>query len=118
MIRIKRGFVARHRRKKILKLASGYFGSRHRLFRVAKESVDRALVYSYRDRKVRKRFFRRLWILRINAMVRLNNLNYSNFINYLKNENYSFNRKIISFMIIKNHSFFDILIKKYYLHYE
>jgi len=96
MTRVKRGLVAKRRRKKILKMASGYFGSRHRLFRIAKESVQRALCFAYRDRKVRKRFFRRLWILRINAFLRENNLKYSIFMKNLKTMNCFLNRKVLA----------------------
>lgn len=113
MIRVKRGFVARHRRKKILKLASGYYGSRHKLFRIAKESVNRALTYSYRDRKVRKRFFRRIWIMRINAFARLNNLTYSRFIYILKNNGCVINRKIWAFLFLYHKNIFKNLYTKY-----
>ena len=100
MTRIKRGSVARKRRKKILKISSGYFGTRNRLFRTAKESVQRALCYSYRDRKTRKRFFRRLWILRINAFTREHNIKYSLFINKLKAMQCIINRKILASLSI------------------
>jgi large subunit ribosomal protein L20 len=111
MIRVTRGTVARHRRKKILKLATGYFGSRHRLFRVAKESVHRALAYSYRDRRVRKRFFRRLWIMRINAFARLQGSTYSKFISKLRKDNCIINRKILSFLCTDEKSFSKSLLK-------
>jgi large subunit ribosomal protein L20 len=100
MIRVKRGIITKRRRKKILKIASGYFGSRHRLFRIAKESVQRALYYSYRDRKVRKRFFRRLWILRINAFTREHGLKYSLFICKLHKMNCILNRKVLASLSI------------------
>ena len=100
MTRVKRGFVARKRRKKMLKMSSGYFGSRGKLFRISKESVQRALSYSYRDRKVRKRFFRRLWILRINAFVRDYGTTYSKFMNNIKKSHCIINRKILASLII------------------
>ena len=96
MTRVKRGPTARRRRKKTLKMASGYFGSRSRLFRNSKESVQRALCYSYRDRKVRKRFFRRLWILRINASCRNHNIKYSEFIHLLQKNNIEMDRKLLA----------------------
>jgi len=78
-MRVKRGFKAKRRRKKILKLAKGHRGGRSKLFRTAADAVDKALMYAYRDRKARKRDFRRLWITRINAAARMNNLSYSKF---------------------------------------
>jgi large subunit ribosomal protein L20 len=108
MIRVKTGIVTRKYHKKILKLASGYFGSRSKLFRIANESLCRALSYSYRDRKFRKRFFRTLWIIRINAFVRNIGIRYSVFMNYLKLNQIKLNRKIISFLTIHRS---DILLK-------
>ena len=83
-MRVKRGFKARRRRKRLLKLAKGYRGGRSKLYRTAADSVDKALQYAYRDRKARKRDFRRLWIARINAGARMNNLSYSRLISGLK----------------------------------
>jgi large subunit ribosomal protein L20 len=100
MTRVKRGSVARKRRKKMLKMSSGYFGSRSKLFRNSKESVQRALCYSYRDRKVRKRFFRRLWILRINAFVRNYDTKYSNFMNSIKKSHCIINRKTLASLTV------------------
>jgi large subunit ribosomal protein L20 len=82
-MRVKRGFKARRRRKKVLKLARGFRGGRSKLFRTAADAVDKALMYAYRDRRVRKRDFRKLWITRINAAVRMHNLSYSKFIHGL-----------------------------------
>ena len=76
-MRVKRGFKARRRRNKVLKLARGYRAGRSKLFRTAADALDKALMYAYRDRRVRKRDFRRLWITRINAAARMNNLSYS-----------------------------------------
>ena len=84
MPRVKRGFKARQRRNKVLKLAKGYRGARSKLFRSATEAVDRALNYAFRDRRVKKRDFRALWITRINAAARINGLSYSKLIHGLK----------------------------------
>ena len=83
MPRVKGGYVTRQRRKKVLKLAKGYFGSKHTLYKTAHEQVMRSLAYAYRDRKNRKRDFRKLWISRINAACKLNGMKYSRFINCL-----------------------------------
>ncbi len=96
MTRIKRGNVARKRRKKILKLAKGFRGSHSNLFRTAKQQVLKSLKYSYVGRKHKKRNYRSLWIVRINASTRLYNLNYSQFIHLLKKSNIGLNRKILS----------------------
>lgn len=96
MPRVKRGFKARQRRNKVLKLAKGYRGARSKLFRSATEAVDRALKYAYRDRKVRKRDFRSLWITRINAASRINGLAYSKFIHGLKLANVQIDRKVLA----------------------
>jgi large subunit ribosomal protein L20 len=96
MPRVKRGFVARRRRKKILKLAKGYKHGRRRLFRTAKDTVERGLKYAYRDRRRRKRDFRRLWIARINAAARINGLSYSRLIHGLKLANVEVDRKILA----------------------
>jgi len=95
-MRVKRGFKARRRRKKVLKLAKGYRGGRSKLYRTATDAVDKALTYAYRDRKVRKREFRRLWIARINAAARMNNLSYSKLIDGLKKANIELDRKILA----------------------
>ncbi len=88
--------ASRSRRKKIIKRASGYRGSRHRLLKTAKQAVDHAGQYAYRDRKVRKRDFRKLWIARINAGARANGLSYSRFINGLKKANIDLDRKVLA----------------------
>ncbi|HIJ54826.1 MAG TPA: 50S ribosomal protein L20 [Deltaproteobacteria bacterium] len=110
-MRVRRGFKARRRRKKVLKLAKGYRGGRSKLFRTAADAVDKALMYAYRDRKARKRDFRRLWIARINAATRLNNLSYSKFIHGLKIANVELDRKIIAEMAISDPSGFAELAK-------
>ena len=101
-MRIKRGFKARKRRKKVLKLAKGYRGGRSKLFRTAADAVDKALMYSYRDRRARKRDFRRLWITRINAAVRMNDLSYSKFIRGLKLAGVELDRKVLAELAISD----------------
>jgi large subunit ribosomal protein L20 len=96
MSRVKRGFKARRRRNKVLKLAKGYRGARSKLFRSATEAVDRALNYAFRDRRVKKRDFRSLWIVRINAASRINGLSYSKFIFGLKKANVQIDRKVLA----------------------
>ncbi|MEM1238426.1 MAG: 50S ribosomal protein L20 [Cyanobacteria bacterium P01_H01_bin.26] len=100
MARVKRGNVARKRRKKILKLAKGYRGSHSKLFRTANQQVMKALRYAYRDRRNRKRDFRRLWITRINAAARLNGTTYSRLIGDLKTANIEINRKMLAQMAV------------------
>ena len=96
MPRVKGGNVARKRRKKVLKLAKGYFGSKSLLYRTANEQVMKSLSYAYRDRKQRKRNFRKLWITRINAAARLNGMSYSKLINGLNKANVEVNRKMLA----------------------
>lgn len=102
MPRAKGGPKTRRRRKKILKLAKGYVGGKSKLFRTAAEAVDRALKYAYRDRRVRKRNFRTLWIARINAAARLNGINYSSFMKGLSNAGINLNRKMLADMAVKD----------------
>ncbi|MFV9644312.1 MAG: 50S ribosomal protein L20 [Desulfobacterales bacterium] len=102
MMRIKRGFKARRRRNKVLKLAKGFRGGRSKLFRTAADAVDKALMYAYRDRRVRKRDFRRLWILRINAATRMNDMPYSKFIHGLKVANIELDRKVLAELAISD----------------
>ncbi|MEE8398994.1 MAG: 50S ribosomal protein L20 [Desulfobacterales bacterium] len=106
-MRVKRGFKARRRRKKVLRLARGFRGGRSKLFRTAADSVDKALMYAYRDRKARKRDFRRLWIARINAAARLNNLSYSKFIHGLKRAGVELDRKVLAELAISDPSGFS-----------
>ena len=105
-MRIKRGFKARRRRKKVLKLAKGFRGGRSKLFRTAADSVDKALQYAYRDRKQRKRQFRRLWIARINAAARMNELSYSRFISGLKKADVNLDRKVLADLAVSDPSGF------------
>jgi large subunit ribosomal protein L20 len=101
-MRIKRGFKARRRRQKVLKLAKGFRGGHSKLFRTAADTVDRALNYAYRDRKQRKRQFRRLWIARINAAARMNDLSYSRFISGLKKADVNLDRKVLADLAISD----------------
>lgn len=100
MARVKRGNVARKRRKKILKMAKGFRGSHSKLFRIANQQVMKALRNAYRDRRKRKRDFRRLWITRINAAARLHGMSYSQLIGNLKKADVQINRKMLSQMAI------------------
>ena len=112
MARVKRGVIARRRHKKILKLAKGYYGARSRVFRVAKQAVIKAGQYAYRDRKQKKRQFRRLWIVRINAAARQDGLSYSKFMNGLKKANIELDRKVLADMAVFNKSAFTQLVEK------
>jgi large subunit ribosomal protein L20 len=106
-MRVKRGFKARRRRQKVLKLAKGFRGGRSKLFRTAADSVDKALQYAYRDRKQRKRQFRRLWVARINAAARMNDLSYSKFIGGLKKAGVELDRKVLADLAISDPSGFS-----------
>ena len=96
MARVKRGVTSRARHKKILKLAKGYFGRKSKLFKVANQQVMKSLSYAYRDRRLKKRDFRRLWIARINAAARINGISYSRFMNGLKKSGILLDRKILA----------------------
>ena len=110
MARVKGGTVARARRKKTLKEASGYFGSKHRLYKTAKEQLLHSGVYAYRDRRQKKRDFRKLWITRINAACRENEISYSKFINGLNLAGITINRKMLSELAIDNKEAFSDLV--------
>ena len=101
-MRVKRGFKARQRRKKVLKLAKGFRAGRSKLFRTAADAVDKALMYAYRDRRTRKRDFRKLWIARINAGARMNDLTYSRLIHGLKQANIELDRKVLAEMAVSD----------------
>jgi len=111
MPRVKKAVKSRERRKKILNMARGYRGGRGRLFRTATETVDRALKFAYRDRKQRKREFRSLWIMRINAAVREHGLSYSRFINGLKKANLSFDRKVLAGLAVSDPAAFAKIVR-------
>ena len=110
MVRVKRGNIARKRRKKILSLASGYRGAHSILFRVANQQVMKALKYSYIGRKQKKRIFRKIWISRINAASRLNGISYSQLINKFKKSNIDINRKMLSQIAVLDVATFKSLI--------
>jgi len=109
--RVKGGPKSRRRRKKILKLAKGYVGGRGRLYRSARETVERALAFAYRDRRVRRREFRGLWITRINAAAQLNGLSYSQFIKGLKQAGVELDRKILADLAVSDMPAFGQIVK-------
>ena len=106
MTRVKGGTVAKNRRRKVLKNAKGYFGSKHRLYKTAQEQLFHSGVYAFRDRRQNKRNFRKLWITRINAACRLNDISYSRFINGLAKAGVEINRKMLSEVAIDNPKLF------------
>ena len=110
MTRVKGGSVSKTRRRKVLKQAKGYFGSKHRLYKTAQEQVFHSGAYAYRDRKQNKRNFRKLWITRINAACRENNISYSKFINGLSKAGVTINRKMLSELAIDNPKAFSDLV--------
>jgi len=111
MPRAKGGFKTRRRHKKIIKMAKGYWGQRKNVFRRAKETIERALVYAYRDRKQKKRDFRRLWQIRINAAARFNGLNYSKFIGGLKKAGIELDRKVLANLAMNEPEVFSKLVE-------
>ena len=112
MPRVKRGVTARARHKKILALAKGFRGRRNNVFRVAKQAVMRAGQYAYRDRRNRKRVFRALWLTRINAACRMNDLTYSRFINGLKKAGIDMDRKVLADMAVMDKVAFAAIVSK------
>lgn len=112
MARVKRGVTARRRHKKVLKLAKGYFNARRKVFRVAKQAVTKAAQYAYIGRKQRKRQFRALWIVRINAGARMFGLSYSRFMNGLKKAEITLDRKVLSDIAIHDIAAFGKLAEK------
>ena len=111
MPRVTRGFKARRRRNKVLKLAKGFRGGRSRLYRTAAEAVDRALVYAYRDRRAKKRDFRSLWIARINAGARINDISHSRLIGGLKKASIDLDRKVLANMAILDANAFSKIVQ-------
>lgn len=111
MSRVKRGTIVKKRHKRVLKLAKGYRGAKSKLFRTAKEAVNRSLVYEYQDRKTRKRFFRRLWIVRINAAARSHDLSYSKFMKGLTKAGMDLNRKMLADIAVRDPNAFGELAK-------
>ncbi len=112
MPRTKGGFTTRRRHKKVLKLARGYWGSRSKQFKVANQSVMKALSYSYRDRRNKKRDFRKLWIARINAAARMNGMSYSRLIGGLKKAGVEINRKMLADLAVNDYPAFEHLAGK------
>lgn len=112
MPRVKGGYVTRRRRKRVLKLAKGYYGSKHALFRTAKQQVMKSLMYAYRDRRQKKRDFRKLWITRINAAARLNGISYSKLMHGLKQAGIEVNRKMLADLAVNDEKGFAELASK------
>ncbi len=110
MPRVKTGVVRRRRHKKILKLAKGFYSGRRKHFRKAKEQIEHSLVYAFRDRKQKKREFRKLWIIRINAACRLNDISYSRFMNGLKKSGIELDRKILADMAMNDAAAFSAVV--------
>ena len=110
MARVKRGVIAHGKHKKILKLAKGYRGARSKVYRVAKQAVIKAGQYAYIGRKQRKRQFRSLWITKINAAARLNNMSYSQFMNQLKKADININRKMLADLAMNNAESFSAIV--------
>ena len=111
MARVKTGYTTKQRHKKILKAAKGYFGSKHRLYKTAKEQLMHSGVYAFRDRRAKKRDFRKLWITRINAECRVNNISYSKFIDGLNKAGVIINRKMLAEMAVSDKEAFANLVK-------
>ena len=111
-MRVKRGFKARRRRKKVLKLAKGFRAGRSKLFRTAADAVDKALMYAYRDRRTKKRNFRKLWIARINAACRQYGISYSVFMHKVAEKKIDLNRKVLADLAIQNPQAFEKLVKE------
>ena len=112
MPRVKTGTIRRARHKKILKMAKGFYSGRRKHFRKAKEQVERSLVYAYRDRRQKKRDFRKLWIIRINAACRLNDISYSKFMYGLKKAEIELDRKILADMAMNDEKSFALVVEQ------
>ncbi len=112
MPRSKNAVASRKRRKKILKQAKGYFGARSKVFTVAKNAVEKGLVYAYRDRRNKKRNFRKLWIARINAGARAEGINYNKLIHGLKEQNINLNRKVLADLAMNEPAVFRAIVEK------
>jgi len=110
MARVKTGIVRRQHHKKVLKITKGQFGTRHRLFKRANEAMLKSLWYATRDRKLRKRDLRRLWITRINASARLNGMSYSRLINAMKKANITINRKMLADLAVRDSKAFAVVV--------
>ena len=111
MPKAKNNVASRKRRRKVLKLAKGYWGSRSKVYTVAKHSVEKGLQYAYRDRKNKKRTFRKLWIVRINAAARLNGTTYSKLIHAMQTKGIDINRKVLANIAVENPTAFSDIVK-------
>ena len=112
MPRVKRGILTKKRHKRVLKAAKGYYGARSRLFKSAQEAVNKGLNYAYRDRKVKKREFRGMWIVRINAACRENGISYSKFMDALNKKGIGLNRKVLSEIALSDPAAFSGIVKE------
>lgn len=112
MPRVRKAVASRKRRKKILKLAKGYRGARSKLYRTATEAVDRALNYAYRDRKARKRDFRKLWIVRVNAAARLHGISYSRLVSGMKKAGMGIDRKMLAELAVSDQRAFSEVVEQ------
>ena len=112
MPRVNHAVATKKRKKKVLKQAKGYWGARSRLFRTAREAVDRAQVYAYRDRRKRKRDFRRLWIVRINAAARRNGMSYSQLVHGLDQAGVTINRKVLADLAVRDAAAFTAVVEQ------
>lgn len=112
MTRVKKSVASRRRRKRVLKLAKGYRGARSKLYRTATEAVDRALKYAYRDRRIRKRDFRGLWIARINAAARLHGISYSKLMDGIKKAGIAIDRKILAELAVSDQQAFSKVVEE------
>ena len=112
MARVKRGVTSRAKHKKVLKAVKGQWGRRKNTIRVARQAMEKAMQYAYRDRRTKKRNFRALWIMRINAAARLHGLTYSQLINKLKSNNIEINRKVLADLAVNNPEGFKAIVEK------
>ncbi len=115
-MRVKRGLAAHRRHKKYLDMAKGFRSGRHKLYRTAREAVERSLCYAYRDRKVKKREFRKLWIMRINAAVREHGMSYSRFVNAMQKAGIELNRKVLADLAVRDKAAFAQIVEQVKAH--
>ncbi len=115
-MRVKRGLASHRRHKKYLDMAKGFRSGRHKLYRTAREAVERSLCYAFRDRKVKKREFRKLWIMRINAAVREHGMSYSRFVNAMQKAGIELNRKVLADLAVRDKAAFAQIVEKVKAH--
>ncbi len=115
-MRVKRGLASHRRHKKYLDMAKGFRSGRHKLYRTAREAVERSLTYAFRDRKVKKREFRKLWIMRINAAVREHGMSYSRFINGMQKAGIELNRKVLADLAVRDKEAFAKIVEQVKAH--